>query len=1031
ESTAEEEDSAPDWLADLPKAPLTGMLGTDEADLLADADQHEVEESESGLTAGSVAAAAAGAAAAATILPHLGDEDDDETAVIEPDADDTPGWLADMSETPPIEDMPDWSIEDLEPAGSVIEETPDWLADLPELDEELAAGQDTGAMTDEVPPWLADLPKAPVTAELSPFEVDDTTDTEETDAGTGDEPPDWLAGLRPSAPLAEDTPEDDSPPAWLMDAPQEDIDTPDWLVDPAEAAADQAAADTAETADSVAATLDHLADEPATGDDSDDFAEAAEEELPDWLADLPKAPLTGPLTEPDESGESIPDWMADLPKAPLTGPLEMTEEEPPDAEVDLSGRIASLFGPEETGPESEDDDSGPDAGVALAAAAGVAGGAAATVGWHIDMPDAESDETAAGDDEDDLPDWLAGIRQSAAAEVDAPAETAADTGVEIPDWLADLPDTDAEESEDAGDDDIEIPAWFGTAPEADVAEDDDGPSTETETDDDADDDLVIPDWLGQTSLDDLEMPDWLNDDDIDGDLLPETPPPEPDDGGGGAGLPDFSESDEAPELPDWLQEDDDDSSKKSEGGFSLEAPAAAVAAPAEDSPITSSETPAKDTTDQQTLGSSAATAAALGAAGVLAAGAAAGTSAAGSGATATGSKMQGWVDALQSGNQPTRPVETAGAMPGISTLLSGPAAPTGRTDSVAEAAQTFYTIATTPPQPASLPKPLSTPEKLAGRAVRAGLYLLFIILIALPLLPGLQRQINGQTVAWTEPEREFSDVLDSQRRQLISEQLGIIDLQPPDSVALVSFDYSTATQGEMQPLAEAVLGRLSGQGMRIIGISLEPEGAPIAQQTLEKLLAEKGQEYGDRAVNLGYLPGQAVAVRELATGQKSLAALPDYRDHLTFADAGRDGWQDVGTLEQVSVIVTLADSPVTGRWWVEQTEQAIAPDNGQRFLLAGVSAAAEPFLTPYRKNEQLDGLIGGINGAAAIEAGRRTFGPARQMIDSLSMAHLLIVILIAAGTIVGWMPKEALPGAPESPESKRSPIPAPDEEEED
>jgi hypothetical protein len=59
----------------------------------------------------------------------------------------------------------------------------------------------------------------------------------------------------------------------------------------------------------------------------------------------------------------------------------------------------------------------------------------------------------------------------------------------------------------------------------------------------------------------------------------------------------------------------------------------------------------------------------------------------------------------------------------------------------------------------------------------------------------------------------------------------------------------------------------------------------------------------------------------------------------------------------------------------------------------------------------LDGLIAGIGGAAAIEAGRRNFGPARQMIDSMSLAHLAVVILIAVGTIVGWMPSDDSSGS--------------------
>jgi hypothetical protein len=271
---------------------------------------------------------------------------------------------------------------------------------------------------------------------------------------------------------------------------------------------------------------------------------------------------------------------------------------------------------------------------------------------------------------------------------------------------------------------------------------------------------------------------------------------------------------------------------------------------------------------------------------------------------------------------------------------------------------------------------------------------LILVLVALPLFSGLQKEDRnnpGQNVPWTEPSGELRDVLDRQRRALIGNQLGVIDLQQPEAVALVSFDYTTATRGEMQPLAEAVLGRLKGQGMRIITVSLEPEGAVIAEQTL------RGSDT-NMVKNLGYIPGQVAGIRNLLTDGGSLESA---------------GWQDVQSLKQVSVIVTLADNAATARGWIEQVEAAaVTPDSGERLLLAATSAAAEPFLRPYRSagqlddpnNAQLDGLISGINGAAALEAVRNNFGPARQMLDSQSIAHLLIVILIAAGTMAGWMP---------------------------
>jgi hypothetical protein len=73
-------------------------------------------------------------------------------------------------------------------------------------------------------------------------------------------------------------------------------------------------------------------------------------------------------------------------------------------------------------------------------------------------------------------------------------------------------------------------------------------------------------------------------------------------------------------------------------------------------------------------------------------------------------------------------------------------------------------------------------------------------------------------------------------------------------------------------------------------------------------------------------------------------------------------------------------------------------------LLVATSATADPFVRPYLDSQQVDGLISGINGAAAIEAGRKNFGPARQMLDSQGIAHLMMVILIAVGTMIGWMP---------------------------
>jgi hypothetical protein len=196
--------------------------------------------------------------------------------------------------------------------------------------------------------------------------------------------------------------------------------------------------------------------------------------------------------------------------------------------------------------------------------------------------------------------------------------------------------------------------------------------------------------------------------------------------------------------------------------------------------------------------------------------------------------------------------------------------------------------------------------------------------------------------------------------------------------------------------------------MRLIAISLDPEGATIAQRVLDRVLADDQDSYGDKLVNLGYLSGQAAAVRGLVTGADSFTTVADFKDGLTFQDQTRAaGWNDVEDFDQVDLVVTLADNPVTARWWIEQLEMAPPPEGEERPLLAATSATVDPFLRPYRETGQLDGLISGINGAAAMEAARLNFGPARQMLDSQSIAHLVIVILIALGTMIGWMPPDS------------------------
>jgi len=747
--------------------------------------------------------------------------------------------------------------------------------------------------------------------------------------------------------------------------------------------------------------------------------EAAKEEAPDWLAELPAEETEPAATVEDDI--DMPDWLAELP-AEETEPAVTTEDDidMPDwlraaapvpspeveeeAEEEAPDWLAELPEPGQAAPESTEAEAGPDWLTNLRAP-----GAAETPApnW-LNEPEPTGDEDdswltglnepAKGEaaEEDPTPDWLINLPRSTARTAPAAPEPEPDDA-DTPDWLLNLDIQPPEAAEEA-----DMPDWLADLSPGDSAPtgpDPDkfnwpsdhadkwpdtaakAPAAEAPT---AEDDLTLPDWLKDASVDDIDTPDWLRDD-----TATTTPP---------------TSAAKNPPLPaNWLSNLQQSAKNTADTSFDWE----------EEPP---DQPPAGDTLPKKSEGESSREQLPAAVAGDSPENITVTTEPAPESVPPVARKALAWLESYAPGpaaeGESIKMPETTGMLAGISAFLPAekvtiPATAPGVTaDNLAVAAQQFYQIATLPPQPATLPPAISLPEKLANRAARAAMYLLFIGLVALPLLLGWQNADGGPI---TEPARDFSDTLDSQRRQLISEQLGLIDLQQPDAVALVSFDYNAGTQGEMQPLAEAVLNRLKGQGMRIIAISMEPEGAAIAQRTIDKLLAPKQEVYGQKIVNLGFLPGQTAAIRRLITGETSLPDLPDFSQNTALGNLA--GWSDVKNLDAASVVVTLADNPATARWWIEQLQLARSRADGQqRYLLAATSAAAEPFLAPYRKTEQLNGLIAGITGAAAIEAGRKTVGPARQMIDSMSVAHLLVVILIALGTIVGWMPPDVFSG---------------------
>jgi hypothetical protein len=316
-----------------------------------------------------------------------------------------------------------------------------------------------------------------------------------------------------------------------------------------------------------------------------------------------------------------------------------------------------------------------------------------------------------------------------------------------------------------------------------------------------------------------------------------------------------------------------------------------------------------------------------------------------------------------------------------------------------EGAKLFQEIAVEPsmkpvPEAEVEARPESRRGRLVERLVWALIFIVLIVAVALALLAVLNRV--GDLLGGSAFGEFFGSPLVIDPAPVNTFRAQVTKLSP-NAVVVVSFDYSPATEAEMGPLAETIVRDLLENQVRVVAVSLRPEGAAIAQRLLE--IMDREYPYAERTINLGYLPGQTAGVRSLAF----LSSLPLFQNgRWTLQDY--PAWQDIDNLSDVALIVAVADSPLAVRWWVEQMGPGTLPN---RPMVAAVSTAADPTIRPYYnqidpKSGQLLGLLSGIRDGAAYENRLGQPGRAVNSLAAQSVAHLGVVALSLGGTVVGF-----------------------------
>lgn len=212
-----------------------------------------------------------------------------------------------------------------------------------------------------------------------------------------------------------------------------------------------------------------------------------------------------------------------------------------------------------------------------------------------------------------------------------------------------------------------------------------------------------------------------------------------------------------------------------------------------------------------------------------------------------------------------------------------------------------------------------------------------------------------------------------------------IESLPAETLILISFDFEPGGKPELYPMAIALLRHAFQKNLKVLGVTLWPAGAGLAEAALTQVSRELSKERGKDFVFLGYAPGDANAV--ISMGQDFHAAFPT--DHAGTKLSEIPLLNTVRSLRDIPYVLSLSVGfPGIETWYVYGKEKYGFELGG------GCTAVSAPRFYPLLDTGQINGLLGGLRGAAEYELLINRQGKAVAGMDAQSATHFLIIVLI-------------------------------------
>lgn len=235
-----------------------------------------------------------------------------------------------------------------------------------------------------------------------------------------------------------------------------------------------------------------------------------------------------------------------------------------------------------------------------------------------------------------------------------------------------------------------------------------------------------------------------------------------------------------------------------------------------------------------------------------------------------------------------------------------------------------------------------------------------------------------------------------------------IETLPEGSRVLLSFDYDPASEGELQPMANAFVHHAASRGHKLYFMALWPLGAQKVKETVEAILKPYHPDYveGRDYVLLGFKAGYEGVIKNATTSLSQV--YPSIENGSQFGEVPL--LAGVDSVTAMDLVVNVSAGYPGAREWVQYYVSAFP---GER-LVCGTTGVQAVNLYPYYPG-QIVGMLSAIKGAAEYEVlvNEKYPGPDGEPIPLLIdgqrrmgpqlTAHLLIVFLIVLGNTIYFL----------------------------